>query len=194
MEAIDEGFWIDRTEVTNAQYQEFVDAGAYEDPAFWNGISFHRDEQETAGWGIKRTVSQEIEWSEAMASFRDATDNAGPATWQNGRFPPGADDYPVAGISWYEARAYAAFRSKSLPSFHQWRWAASTDQPGMTASESCFMSTGPRPCGESTGVGRFDARDMAGNVREWCWNADESGHRYILGGSWRDPQYVHCLF
>lgn len=189
-EAIDEGFWIDRTEVTNAQYQEFVDAGAYEDPAFWNGISFHRNEQETAGWGIQRTVIQKIEWSEAMASFRDATDNAGPATWKNGRFPPGADDYPVAGISWYEARAYAAFRSKSLPTFHHWRWAASTDQPGMTADESCFMSTGPQPCGQSTGIGRFDACDMAGNVREWCWNADETGNRYILGGSWRDPEYA----
>ena len=33
---------------------------------------------------------------------------------------------------------------------------------------------------------------MAGNVREWCWNAtDDSGsHRYILGGAWGEQTYM----
>ena len=40
-----------------------------------------------------------------------------------------------------------------------------------------------------TGVGRFDALDLAGNVREWCQNADDEGKRYNLGGDWNSPHY-----
>ena len=31
---------------------------------------------------------------------------------------------------------------------------------------------------------------MAGNVKEWCWNADGAGNRYILGGAWNEPDYM----
>ena len=50
-----------------------------------------------------------------MAEFRDATGRPGPATWQLGTFPDGAERLPVSGVSWYEAAAYAAFAGKSLP-------------------------------------------------------------------------------
>ena len=30
---------------------------------------------------------------------------------------------------------------------------------------------------------------MAGNVAEWCWNSSASG-RYLVGGSWSDPNYL----
>jgi iron(II)-dependent oxidoreductase len=33
---ISKGFWIDRTEVTNATYGAFIKAGGYEDPAWWS--------------------------------------------------------------------------------------------------------------------------------------------------------------
>jgi hypothetical protein len=31
---------------------------------------------------------------------------------------------------------------------------------------------------------------MAGNVKEWCWNEDHSGRRYIMGGAWDEPSYM----
>ena len=169
-------FWIDRLEVSNAEYQEFVDAGAYTDPDFWSGITFQKE-------------GKVIAWSEAMELFRDQSEHPGPATWKDGHYPQGMGQFPVSGVSWYEANAYAAFRSKQIPTIHHWKWAASTDQPGITASQNNFASRYPQKCGQALGIGRFDARDMAGNVSEWCWNEDENGHRYILGGDWESQEY-----
>jgi len=36
----------------------------------------------------------------------------------------------------------------------------------------------------------FGALDMAGNVREWCWN-ESSGGRFIRGGAWDDAVYMY---
>ena len=88
-------FWIDRYEVTNRQYKAFVDAGGYRRQEFWRE-PFIKD---------GRTIS----WAEAMAGFRDATGRAGPATWELGSFPGGQADFPVTGVSWYEADAYVKF-------------------------------------------------------------------------------------
>ena len=60
----------------------------------------------------------------AMAQFRDATGRPGPATWEMGSYVAGQDDYPVAGVSWYEAAAYARWAGKSLPTIYHWSRAA----------------------------------------------------------------------
>ena len=99
-------YLIDRYEVTNAEYKEFVDAGGYTNETFW--------QQEFVENG------QTVSWEEAMDRFKDMTGRPGPANWQGGTYPGGEAEHPVGGVSWYEAAAYAEFRGKELPTVYHW--------------------------------------------------------------------------
>src|SRR5207249_1574705 len=45
--------------------------------------------------------------------------------------------------------------------------------------------------GTTHSVNRFGVRDLAGNVREWAWNASSHERkRFLLGGGWNDPEYA----
>ncbi len=172
-------FWLDRYEVTNRQFEAFVDAGGYENQEYWK-------EPFVDG---RRSLS----WSEAMARLRDKTGRPGPADWELGTYPAGQDDYPVSGVSWYEAAAYAAFRGESLPTAYQWRAAAGLVGFGGNFSDilpaSNFGQTGPAPVGSHRGLAASGTYDLAGNVKEWCWN-ESDGMRMILGGGWNEPTYM----
>src|SRR5262249_34100089 len=100
-------FFMDKYEVTNKQYREFVTAGGYRDPKYWRH-EFIRDGKRLAR-------------DQAMAELVDQTGRPGPSTWSAGDYPKGQDDYPVSGVSWYEAAAYAEFTGKSLPTLHHWQ-------------------------------------------------------------------------
>jgi serine/threonine protein kinase len=173
-------FLIDEYEVTNEQYKKFVDKGGYEEREYWNH-PFVRD-------------GKEVLWEEAVREFVDKTGVAGPATWEKGTYPEGQGNFPVSGISWYEAAAYAQFVGKSLPTVSHWSEAAGLDEAGLIVPYSNF-GEGPAPVGSHHGMGRNGLYDMAGNVREWCFNAvDDSGSmRYILGGAWTDFEYMFDL-
>src|SRR5262249_7653954 len=105
----------------------------------------------------------------------------------------GRADYPVAGVSWYEAMAYAAFEGRELPTVFHWRRAAfGVRTAGSIVVESNFSNQGPAPVGSYPGLSHYGARDMAGNVREGCLNepAFLPGARLVLGGGWDDPSYA----
>ena len=176
-----EPYFIDRTEVTNAAFKEFVDAGSYQQQEYWQH-EFRRD---------GRTLT----WEEAMTQFVNATGRPGPATWEVGDYPAGQDDYPVGGVSWYEAAAYAAFRGKSLPTVYHWvRAALPSSEHVMSMSPeivplSNFGSDGPAPVGSYPGIGASGAADLAGNLREWGFNASGE-NRFSLGGAWNEPVYT----
>jgi len=171
------GFFIDRFEVTNKQYKEFVDKGGYSNPVYWKN-EFKKD---------GKTISRD----EAMTFFIDNTGRPGPFTWVAGDYPEGQDNYPVSGISWYEAAAYAEYAGKSLPASDNWESAAGefTIFSSKIISLSNFKNKGPEPVGKYQGITRFGAYDIAGNVREWCWNETEVGH-IIRGGAWNDASYL----
>jgi dienelactone hydrolase len=107
-----------------------------------------------------------------------------------GTFPEGQEDYPVSGISWYEASAYAAFKGKRLPSVYQWSILAETYRSMNIVPLSNFNGKSAVPVGTMEGMSSYGIYDLAGNVREWCCNGNGvNGESYILGGGWNDPIY-----
>ena len=175
-------FFFDRYEITNRQFKEFVDKGGYQKKEYWKQ-KFIQD-------------GKELTWEVALKEFVDQTGRPGPSTWQAGDYPQGQDDYPVSGVSWYEAAAYAEFMGKSLPTIHHWEIAQGFSALMLSrgiymllAPLSNFKNEGLVPVGSLPGMTGYGNFDMAGNVREWCWNEAPKG-RIIRGGAWNDATYM----
>ncbi len=176
-------FWIDRTEVTNAQYRKFVEAGGYTQPDYWTD----------AGWAWKEL------WNVVQ-----------PRCWNNdGHNQP---EQPVACVSWYEADAYARWAGGLLPSEAEWeKTARGTDgrfypwgnqEPDPQRINFNRNVGRPSPVGSyPAGVSPYGALDMAGNVWEWTRTvyqpypyvptdgredlaAPDRASRVLRGGSW----------
>lgn len=179
-----EDFHIDRTEVTNAQFKKFVNAGGYTNHDFWR-YPFIED-------------GKTLEWEEATRRFVDLTGRPSPANWEAGDFPDGQADFPVAGVSWYEAAAYAAYAGRELPTVTHWGLARGEYTPlvqfpqlggfAILAPFSNFGGEGPVAAGSLDDITTYGAYDMAGNVREWCMNKSSYG-RVVRGGAWNDNSY-----
>jgi eukaryotic-like serine/threonine-protein kinase len=170
-------YWMDRYEVTNREFKQFVDAGGYRKPEYWKQPFVEN--------------GKILSWEEAMSRFRDKAGRPGPTTWELGNYPEGQGDYPVTGVSWYEAAAYAEFTGKSLPTAQQWQnaaWAWMGVASDM-APISNFEGRGLAPIGSYQGMSQYGTYDMAGNAKEWCWNATKD-KRFILGGAWNEPRYM----
>ncbi|MBV9623010.1 MAG: protein kinase [Acidobacteria bacterium] len=169
-------YWIDQYEVTNRQYKAFVDQGGYQKKDYW------REPFERAG--------KSLSWHDGMALFRDATGRLGPKDWMQGEYPKGQDDFPVTGISWYEAAAYTQFAGKSLPTIYHWNRASGSTSAAFIVPASNFGGQGVLAVGSKQSIGPFGTYDMAGNVKEWIWNEADFGKRYVLGGAWDEPNYM----
>ncbi len=170
-------FLIDKYEVSNRDYKIFMDAGGYSNKKFWNNVIYQN--------------GKEISLDAALTLFIDKTGRPGPANWEAGTFPDGQENFPVTGISWYEAAAYAEYIQKQLPTVFHWSVVAETSRTQFIVALSNFNGKNTTAVGSNAGYSTFGIYDIAGNAREWCSNSNESKEaHYILGGGWNDPTYA----
>jgi dienelactone hydrolase len=169
-------FHIGKYEVTNREYYQFVSAGGYQRREYWTE-AFIRD-------------GRELTWEQAMMDLRDRSGLPGPSTWSGGRFPAGQEEFPVGGVSYYEAAAYARFSGKLLPTAAHWSRAAlyhHRETSWIYEPSSNLDGTEPRRVGQGM-INSYGLYDIAGNVREWCVNPVDSG-RLTRGGGWEDAGF-----
>jgi len=201
-----DGFWMDKTEVTNAQFAAFVTATRYVTTA----------EQKLPGDSMPysfvftppqkqvnpHTVSHFTWWKPVQGA--DWRHPEGPKSDLTGR-----DQHPVVHVSFDDALAYAKWANKRLPTEAEWAFAA---RGGLDRKRFCWGDEA-NPAGKfmantwqgafpasNTGldgfqgtakVGSFPANgfglfDVAGNVWEWC--ADWYHPRYYSFSARRNPQ------
>ncbi len=171
-------YYMDQYEVTNREYQRFVDSGGYQKPQYWPD---HFTQN-----------GRDIPWQQAMTEFRDISGRPGPSTWAGGHYADGQTDLPVSGVSWFEASAYAGYAGKTLPTVAQFFEAAPPDEAEYTVAVSNISNSAPAAVGAYPGVGPYGTYDMAGNVREWIANTVDGELRFILGGYWKSPSYLYA--
>lgn len=191
-------FHMDRTEVTNAQFKEFIDAGGYSNSSYWTAEGW--------AWKMDNNITQ-------------------PEYWNDTRF--NGDFRPVVGVSWYEAYAYAQWKGRRLPTEAEWEYAAkgtsTNDYPwgsgapsGSNDRANGFLGSLGKDDGYqytsdvgefASGNSPFGLKDMSGNAYEWVndWYNSKyyinsplnnpigpgiGGTKVLRGGSW----YNHPFF
>ena len=172
-------FFMDRFEVTNTDYQEFVDSGGYDNPALWSD-PFVMD-------------GKKLTFDEAKKLFLDTTGRQGPSTWEVGAYKTGMEKLPVQGVSWYEARAYARFRDKELPTIYHWLRARTVPGLGLLSEYVGASNINGQEylnVGTAHGISLFGISDLYGNVAEWMVNS-LGAQKLSLGGAVEDQEYFY---
>jgi formylglycine-generating enzyme required for sulfatase activity len=156
-------YWIDVFPVTNARYARFLGAGGYDRREWWSEAGWE--------WKGRHRVRQPALWGEAG--------------WDG-------PDQPAAGVSWYEADAYARWAGRRLPTDAEWEKAArgtdgrrypwGDDWPTPAVANFATVIGRTTPVGLfPAGVSPFGCHDMAGNVNNWT-------------GDWYWPAFGrHCV-
>jgi len=195
-EVILDGFWIDRTKVTNAQFAAFVADTGYETPAESEGSGNDwQHPQDSSLEGLDNHPVVNVSWDDAQAY----------ATWAGGRLPTEAEwEYAARGpealvYPWgneFDGRLNFCDRNCS----RSWSNQDIDDGYAFTAPVGTYPD----------GVSWVGALDMAGNVCEWTndWydgdyyarssgnnptGPDTGEYRTLRGGSWNfDGRYMRA--
>jgi formylglycine-generating enzyme required for sulfatase activity len=186
-----QGFWMDRTEVTNAQFAAFVAATGYVTTA-----------ERTVDTRLHPGLPLDMQQPGAVVFVSPADLRGGGDVRQWWQYIPGAqwrhpggpsttlqglDALPVVAVTAEDAQAYARWRGGQLPTEPEWEWAALGGQlrstvdtvqpeeantwqgffPLSNQAKDGFERAAPVGCFQANGYGLFD---MIGNV--WELTAD----------------------
>jgi sulfatase modifying factor 1 len=198
-----DGFWIDRTPVTNRQFREFVRATGHvtfaekrPDPRDYPGALPHMLYAGSLVFSPPARVANLADWSQWWR-FLEGAD------WRHPYGPKssinGLDNHPVVHVALSDALAYASWRGKELPTETEWEFAArggldgaeyawgdeftpggkhmantwQGEFPRQNLTEDGFARTSPVTAFPPNGYGVYD---MVGNVWEWTSDWYSSKH------------------